>query len=70
VILDGRPVGTAALLGDTLPLDFSRLADLRVRPGALAHLLLSVPDRVLRRAGVLLDEMSGEERACSMEAGR
>lgn len=33
------------------------LADLRVRPLALAHYLLSVPDETLRRTGHILIEM-------------
>ncbi|MFP3940908.1 MAG: hypothetical protein ACLF0P_11425 [Thermoanaerobaculia bacterium] len=60
VLHDGHPVGRAALAGDTLPLDLTRLADLRVRPRALAHLLLSVPEEVLRRAGVIVAEMARE----------
>lgn len=60
VIHDGRPVGSAALVGDTLPLDLTRLADLRVRPRALAHLLLSVPYEALRRAGAILGGMVEE----------
>ena len=54
---DGVPVGTADLRGETLPLHLTGLADLRVRPLALAHYLLAVPDETLRRTGRILVEM-------------
>lgn len=57
LLYDGVPVGTADLRGDTLPLHLTGLADLRVRPLALAHYLLSVPDETLRRTGRILIEM-------------
>ena len=60
----GRPVGTSAGLiqvgADTLPLHLTALADLRVRPLAFAHLLLGVPDDVLRRAGVIAVQLLRE----------
>jgi hypothetical protein len=54
---DGYPVATVAPSvpeGCSLPTDLTRLADLRVRPQALAHFLLAVPEEVLDRAGVLV----------------
>jgi hypothetical protein len=59
---DGHPVGTIDLPGDTLPLHLTGLADLRVRPLALAHYLLSVPDETLRRTGHVLIEMLEQRR--------
>ena len=60
----GRPVGTSTGLipvgGDTLPLQLSGLADLRVQPLAFAHYLLSVPDETLRRSGRILMELLRE----------
>jgi hypothetical protein len=60
----GHPVGTAAdraLAGsDSLLLHLGALADLRVQPLAFAHLLLAVPDEVLRRAGALAVELLRE----------
>jgi hypothetical protein len=46
---------------DQLPLVLTALANLRVQPEALAHFLLAVPDEVLRRRGVILAAMAGEE---------
>jgi hypothetical protein len=54
---DGYPVATVASSvpeGCSLPADLTRLADLRVRPQALAHFLMAVPEEVLERAGVLV----------------
>ncbi len=56
----GRPVGTSAYEGDTLALQLSGLADLRVQPLAFAHYLLSVPDETLRRSGHILMELLRE----------
>ncbi len=56
----GRPVGTSNYQGDTLPLHLTGLADLRVRPLAFAHYLLSVPDETLRRSGRILMELLRE----------
>ncbi len=56
----GRPVGTSSYQGDTLPLHLTGLADLRVRPLAFAHYLLSVPDETLRRSGRILMELLRE----------
>ena len=62
----GRPVGTSRDLirvgGDTIALHLSGLADLRVRPLAFAHYLLSVPDETLRRSGRILMELLREAR--------
>lgn len=60
---DGRPVGTVGRpewAGDAFPLHLTGLADLRSRPLALAHFLLSVPDEALRRTGRILIEMLRE----------
>jgi hypothetical protein len=54
---DGYPVVTVAPSlpeGCPLPTDLTHLADLRVRPQALAHFLLAVPEEVPDRAGVLV----------------
>jgi len=54
---DGYPVATVSASvpeGCSLPADLTRLADLRVRPQALAHFLMAVPEEVLERAGVLV----------------
>lgn len=62
---DGHPVATVSDSvpeGCSLPADLTRLADLRVRPQALAHLLMAVPEEVLERAGVLLKQMLREAR--------
>jgi hypothetical protein len=48
--------------GDTLALDLTRLADLRGQPLPLARFLVSVPQDVLRRAGVLMMEILRETR--------
>jgi hypothetical protein len=61
---DGHSVGTAApaaAQSEQLPVVLSALANLRVQQEALAHLLLAVPDEVLRRCGVILARMAGEE---------
>jgi len=61
---DGYPVGQAQQStpkGDQLPLVLTALANLRVQPEALAQFLLAVPDEVLRRCGVILARMAGEE---------
>jgi len=58
---DGYPVGKAQRESDQLPLMLTALANLRTRPKALAHFLLAVPDEVLRRCGVILAEMAGED---------
>jgi hypothetical protein len=58
----GRPVGTGLYRGDTLPLHLSALADLRVQPLAFAHYLLSVPNEVLGRAGVIAVQLLREAR--------
>jgi hypothetical protein len=55
---DGRTVGTASIAGDSLPLDLTRLAELRAQPLALAHLLRSVPEAALRRTGAILASMA------------
>lgn len=57
---DGRSVGTARRESEELPLHLTALADLRVQPLALAHLLMAVPDEVIDRAGVLLARMLRE----------
>jgi len=60
---DGYPVATVAPSvpeGCSLPADLTRLADLRVRPQALAHFLMAVPAEVLERAGVLVMRMLSE----------
>jgi hypothetical protein len=70
LLQDGEPVANTrgsgppsestrpALANTTLATDLTRLHDLRLQPTALAHLLLSVPDEVLERAGTLfLDEL-------------
>jgi hypothetical protein len=57
---DGYPVAVVAPSvpeGCSLPADLTRLADLRVRPQALAHFLMAVPEEVLERAGVLVVRM-------------
>lgn len=59
---DGRTVGTAAIAGDSLPVDLTRLAELRSQPLALAHLLRSVPEGVLRRTGTILASMARGRR--------
>jgi len=60
----GHPVGTSSGLipvgGDTLPLHLTALADLRTRPLPFAHLLLAVPDEVLRRAGAIAVQLLPE----------
>jgi hypothetical protein len=58
---DGQSVGTAQRQSDQLPLVLTALANLRVQPEALAQFLLAVPDEVLRRCGVILARMAGEE---------
>ena len=53
---DGAPVATVhtpELEHTSLAADLTRLADLRVHPRALAHLLAATPSAVLRRAGVI-----------------
>jgi hypothetical protein len=60
---DGHPVATVAPSvpeGCSLPTDLTRLADLRVRPQALAHFLMAVPEEVLEKAGVLVMRMLRE----------
>jgi hypothetical protein len=60
---DGYPVATVAPSvpeGCSLPTDLTRLADLRVRPQALAHFLMAVPEEVLEKAGVLVMRMLRE----------
>ena len=59
---DGQPVGTATVAADALPLELTRLADLRAEPEPLARFLASVPQDVLRRAGVLVMEILREQR--------
>jgi hypothetical protein len=60
---DGYPAAVVAPSvpeGCSLPADLTRLADLRVRPQALAHFLMAVPEEVLERAGVLVMRMLAE----------
>jgi hypothetical protein len=60
---DGYPAAVVAPSvpeGCSLPADLTRLADLRVRPQALAHFLMAVPEDVLERAGVLVMRMLAE----------
>ena len=60
---DGYPVALVASdfpEGCSLPADLIRLADLRVRPQALAHFLMAVPEEVLERAGALVMRMLRE----------
>jgi hypothetical protein len=59
---DGQRVATAEVAGEDLPLDLTRLAELRAQPLPLAQLLASVPQEVLRRAGVLVMEILREGR--------
>jgi len=62
---DGYPVATVADSvpeGCSLPADLTRLADLRVQPQALAHLLVAVPDEVLERAGAILMQLLRDAR--------
>jgi len=59
---DGQRVATAAVAADQLPLDLTRLADLRGQPLPLAQFLVSVPQDVLRRAGALMMEILREAR--------
>ena len=61
----GREVATAVFPiapGCRLPADLTRLADLRLRPQALAHFLLAVPDDVLNRTGAILMDLLREAR--------
>jgi hypothetical protein len=61
---DGHSVGTVAASApqsDQLLVILTALHHLRVQPEALAHFLLAVPDGVLRRCGVILARMAGEE---------
>jgi len=61
---DGHSVGTAvpsAEHSEQLPIVLTALANLRVQPEAVAHFLLAVPDEVLRRCGVILARLAGEE---------
>jgi hypothetical protein len=58
---DGYPVGKAQQESEQLPLVLTALANLRVQPQALAQFLLAVPDDVLRRCGVILAQMAGED---------
>jgi hypothetical protein len=60
LLYDGWPVGTAQQESEPLPAILTALADLRVRPQALAQFLLAVPDEVLRRCGVILARMARE----------
>jgi len=57
---DGHSVGTLRRQSHDLPLHLTALADLRVQPLALAHLLMAVPDEVIDRAGVLVARMLRE----------
>jgi hypothetical protein len=59
---DGQRVATAEVEADALLLDLTRLADLRAQPLPLAQFLVSVPQEVLRRAGVLVMEILREAR--------
>jgi hypothetical protein len=59
---DGQSVATAAREEECLPLDLTRLADLRAQPLPLARFLVSVPQDVLRRAGALVMEILREGR--------
>ncbi len=60
LLQNGRPVGTSAYRGDSLPMHLSGLADLRVQPLAFAHYLLSVSDETLRRSGRILMKLLRE----------
>jgi len=61
LLYDGWPVGTAQQESEQLPQVLTTLANLRVQPQALAQFLLAVPDEVLRRCGVILAQMAGED---------